>query len=353
MRSFDVCQCGAPLQMIERDTPTPKGTEVLLKILAAGVCHSDLHIWDGYYEIGGGKKLMLADRGIKLPLTMCHENVGEVIAVGPDAKGVKVGDVRLVNPWMGCGACKVCLRGDENLCLKSRNLGVFSNGGYATHLLAPHPRHLFDIGNLSPAQAAPLACSGVTAFSALKKVGEATLKEEALVIIGAGGVGLMGVTLARQMGANNVIVVDIDPVKREAAMKAGASAVIDGGAADAVKQIQDATKGGAWTVIDFVGSSATVKLAVDSIIKGGTVIVVGLFGGDITVPTPYLPMRAMTLRGSYVGSQSDMAELLDLVKRTGMPPVPIRTRPLEDVNETLNDLRAGKIVGRVVLTPAA
>ena len=97
MRSFDVCQCGAPLQLMERETPTPKGTEVLLKMLAAGVCHSDLHIWDGYYEIGGGKKLMLADRGIKLPLTMGHENVGEVVAVGPQAQGAKVGDRRLAH----------------------------------------------------------------------------------------------------------------------------------------------------------------------------------------------------------------------------------------------------------------
>jgi len=96
MRSFQVCQCGAPLQANEQEAPKPQGTQVLLKMLAAGVCHSDLHIWDGYYEIGGGKKLMLADRGIKLPLTMGHENVGEVVAIGPDAKGVKIGDVRLV-----------------------------------------------------------------------------------------------------------------------------------------------------------------------------------------------------------------------------------------------------------------
>src|SRR5436189_92475 len=261
MRSFQVCKCSAPLQMNEAEAPKPAGTQVLLKMLAAGVCHSDLHIWDGYYEIGGGKKLMLADRGIKLPLTMGHENVGEVVAVGPDAKGVKVGDVRLVNPWMGCGECKVCRRGEENLCLKPQNVGVFSQGGYATHMLVPSHRHLFDIGKLTPQQAAPLACSGVTAYSALKKV-EATLKDEPVVIIGAGGVGL-------------------------------------------------------------------------------------------TVPTPYLPLRAMTLRGSYVGSQTDIADLLELVNRTGMPPVPIRTRPLEEVNDALNDLRAGKVTGRVVLTPAA
>jgi len=351
MRSYQVCECGAPLKLAEGDVPTPQGTQVLLKMLAAGVCHSDLHIWDGYYEVGGGKKLDLIQRGIKLPLTMGHENVGEVIEVGPDARGVKVGDVRLVNPWIGCGQCKVCLRGDENLCLKPQSIGVYAQGGYATHLLVQHPRNLFDIGKLSPRDAAPLACSGVTAYSALKKV-SATLKDEPVVIIGAGGVGLMGVTLARKMGAKEVIAVDIDPAKRDAALSAGAAKAIDGAAPDAVKQIQAATGGGAWAVIDFVGSSQTTNLAIASIVKGGSVVVVGLFGGDVTVPTPFLPLRAMTLRGSYVGSQSEIAELLELVNRTGMPQVPIRTRPLDEVGAALADLRAGKVVGRVVLTPA-
>jgi alcohol dehydrogenase, propanol-preferring len=352
MKSYDVCECGAPLQMIERPTPEPKGTEVLLKVLAAGVCHSDLHIWDGYYELGGGKKLQLLERGIKLPLTMGHENVGEVIAAGPDAKGVKVGDVRLAHPWMGCGECKVCKRGDENLCLTPRNLGVFSNGGYATHLMVPHPRYLFDIGDLPPEKAAPLACSGVTAYSALKKVPPEVLRDEPIVIIGAGGVGLMGLTLAKQMGGKGTIVVDIDAGKRDAAMKAGAIATFDGKAPDAVKQIQALTKGGAWAVIDFVGSSATAKLGSDALIKGGKLIIVGLFGGDITVPTPFFPMRAMAIQGSYVGSLTDMKELLDLVRRTGMPSVPLATRPLSEVNAALNDLRAGKVVGRVVVMPA-
>ncbi|HVG52428.1 MAG TPA: alcohol dehydrogenase catalytic domain-containing protein, partial [Xanthobacteraceae bacterium] len=105
MISFDVCQCGAPLQRMERPTPKPEGTQVLLRTLAAGICHSDLHIWDGYYEMGGGKRLQLLERGIKLPLTMGHEIVGEVVAVGPDASGAKVGDRRLVYPWIGCGTC--------------------------------------------------------------------------------------------------------------------------------------------------------------------------------------------------------------------------------------------------------
>ncbi|HET9902642.1 MAG TPA: alcohol dehydrogenase [Xanthobacteraceae bacterium] len=354
MLSFDVCECGAPLRRMERPTPQPQGSEVLLKVLAAGVCHSDLHIWDGYYELGGGKRLQLLERGIRLPLTMGHENVGEVVAVGPDAQGVGVGDVRLAHPWMGCGECKVCRRGEENLCPKPRNLGVFSNGGYATHLMVPHPRYLFEIGDIPPEKAAPLACSGITAFSALKKIGDAVLREEPLVIIGAGGVGLMALALARAMGSKGTVMVDIDSVKREAAQAAGAIAAVDGAAPDAAQRIKDLTGGGAWGVIDFVGSGATVKLGLDSLVaKGGKLVVVGLFGGDITVSTPFLPMRAMAIQGSYVGSLPEMRELLDLVKRTGLPPVPIRTRPLEEVNAALGDLRDGKVVGRVVLTPAA
>ena len=351
MKSYDVCECGAPLRLMERPTPKPVGTEILLKVIAAGVCHSDLHIWDGYYDLGGGKRLQLSDRGVKLPLTMGHENVGEVVAVGPDAVGVKIGDRRLVHPWLGCGECAVCRRGDEQLCRTPFSIGVFRSGGYADHLLVPHPRYLFDIGGIAPEKAAPLACSGITTYGALKKVGP-LLQEEPVVIIGAGGLGLMCLSLHQKMGGKAAIVVDIDPVKREAARRAGAQAVIEGNAADAAKTIIEATKGGAWAVIDLVGASRTVQLGVDSLVKGGKVIVVGLFGGDITVPTPSLPLRAMTIQGSYVGSLTEMAELLDLVRRKGAPDLPVATRPLAAVNDALNDLKAGKVIGRVVLTPA-
>jgi propanol-preferring alcohol dehydrogenase len=352
MKSYDVCECGAPLRLMERPTPKPTGTEVLLKVIAAGVCHSDLHIWEGHYDLGGGKLLKLTDRGVKLPLTMGHENVGEVVAVGPDAKGVKVGDRRLVHPWLGCGECAVCRRGDEQLCRTAYSIGVFRPGGYADHLMVPHPRYLFDIGSIAPEKAAPLACSGITTYGALKKVGP-VLQEESVVIIGAGGLGLMCLSLHQKMGGKGAIVVDVDPAKRQAALKGGAQAAIDGGAADAAKQIIEATKGGAWAVIDLVGASRTVQLALDSIVKGGKVIVVGLFGGDITVSTPFFPLRAMSIQGSYVGSLTEMAELLDLVRRKGAPDLPVGTRPLAAVNDALNDLKAGKVVGRVVLTPAA
>ena len=351
MRSFQVCQCGAPLQLNEKPTPKPAGTQVLLKVLAAGVCHSDLHIWDGYYELGGGKRLQLLERGIKLPLTMGHENVGEVVAVGPDAKGVKIGARMLAHPWMGCGECAICKRGDEQLCKTPRNLGVFSDGGYADYVMVPHPRYLFDIGDLPPEKVAPLACSGITTFGALKKAGS-IIKDEPVVIIGAGGLGLMCLALNSMMGNKGAIVVDIDPVKRDAAKKAGAMAVVDGKAPDAAQQIIKLTHGGAWAVIDYVGSSSTVRLGVDSITKGGKVIVVGLFGGDITVSTPFFPLRAMAIQGSYVGSLPEMKELLGLVRAKGLPPIPLTTRPLDQVSGALDDLRAGKVVGRVVLTPA-
>jgi D-arabinose 1-dehydrogenase-like Zn-dependent alcohol dehydrogenase len=162
----------------------------------------------------------------------------------------------------------------------------------------------------------------------------------------------MCLSLHRAMGGKAAIVVEIDPVKREAARKAGAHAVIDGNSAAAAKEIIAATNGGVWAVIDLVGSSRTVQLALDSIVKGGKVIVVGLFGGDIVLPTPSLPLRAMTLQGSYVGSLTEMAELLDLVRRKGAPDLPVGTGPLAAVNEALDDLKSGKVVGRLVLMPA-
>jgi alcohol dehydrogenase, propanol-preferring len=128
---------------------------------------------------------------------------------------------------------------------------------------------------------------------------------------------------------------------------------IDPSAADASKQIVNATEGGTWAVIDLVGASRTAQLGLDSLRKGGKLIIVGLFGGDITVPTPSFPLRAITIQGSYVGSLNEMAELLDLVQRKGVPDLPVGTRPLAAVNDALEELKSGKVVGRLVLTPAA
>ena len=350
MKSYDVCECGAPLELREQATPEPTGSEVLLRVVAAGVCHSDLHFWEGVYDLGGGRQLKLTERGMTLPLTMGHETVGEIVALGPDAGRLRIGDRKLVYPWIGCGECKVCQRGEEQLCLAPRFLGVFRPGGYSDHIVVPHPRYLLDIGDLPPEQAAPLACSGITAYGALRKVG-GVLQTEPIVIIGAGGLGLMCLALLKALGGHGAIVLDIDPAKREAAKAAGALAVIDANAPDVVKQITDAANGGIWAAIDFVGAANTVRIGIDSLTKGGKLIVVGLFGGEINLPTLYIPVKAMTLQGSYTGSLAELSDLLDLVRHQPLPLIPVRRRPLEEATAALTDLKEGKVIGRVVLAP--
>ncbi|MBL28864.1 MAG: alcohol dehydrogenase [Rhodospirillaceae bacterium] len=351
MKSYQVMEFGKPLQLVETPNPEPKGTEVLLKIRAAGVCHSDLHFWHGGYDLGGGKWLSLTDRGMKLPLTMGHEPVGEVVAVGPDVTGVSVGDVRLVFPWIGCGTCARCAEGDENLCTSMRTLGVFTPGAYADHIVAPHPRYLVDIEGIPETSACTLACAGVTAYGALKKVLPLPADDK-VVIIGIGGVGLTGVNVAAGYLEQELIAVDVDDEKLAAAKEAGATHLINSKTTDAVAKIKELTGGaGAGAVVDFVASGPTTRLGLDAVRKGGKHIAVGLYGGDVTVSTALFPMRALTLRGSYVGNLQEMKELIALVKAGKAKPVRVATRPLDQVTQTLEDLDAGRIVGRVVLTP--
>jgi propanol-preferring alcohol dehydrogenase len=352
MRSFQVCRCGEPMQFAERVDPKPTGSEVLLKVLAAGVCHSDLHIWEGFYNMGGGKVMRLQERGVKLPLTMGHENVGEVVAVGPRARGIKIGDKRLVYPWVGCGTCKVCKRGEEQLCMAPRFLGVYRDGGYASHLLMPHPRYLLPLGKMKPEEAAPLACSGLTAYGALKKLGD-LVKREPVVVIGAGGLGLMAIAIVKAMKGKGTIAVDIDPLKRDVAKRQGALTAIDPNAPDALEQVKAAAGGSIWAVIDFVGDDQTARLGVDSLVKGGKLIVVGLFGGEITLSLPMLPIRAMTVQGSYTGSLAELQELVKLVRNQPLPLIPTKTLRLEQAQDVIADIKAGKVVGRRVLTPAS
>jgi D-arabinose 1-dehydrogenase-like Zn-dependent alcohol dehydrogenase len=350
MRCYCVIEHGRPLQRVERPTPEPQGTEVLLRMRAAGVCHTDLHLWEGHYDLGGGRKLTLAERGIKPPMTLSHEIVGEVVSAGPQAGAVATGATMLVHPWIGCGECAACRRGEENLCIRPQSLGVVRPGGFAEYVVVPHPRYLVDIEGLDPAQAAPLACAGVTTFSALRKLG-ARIHDDPVVVIGAGGLGLMAIGVLQALGGRGAIVVDIDPVKREAALAAGALLAIDAKAPDAVAQIQQATGGGARSVLDLVGATPTVTLALASVARGGHIVVCGLMGGDLTLSLPTIPMRPITLQGSYVGTLDELRELVELVRRTKMAPIPVTRRPLDEADAALQDLHHGRIVGRTVLVP--
>src|SRR5215470_5351438 len=166
MLSYDVTEWGKPLQPATRETPRPTGTEVLLKLKYCGVCHSDVHIRDGYFELGGGKRLLMTERGMKLPATLGHEPFGTVIAAGPDARGAPIGTQRLIYSWTGCGACPRCHEGLDNFCMAPRMIGIQRPGGYADHLLVPHPLYLIDVSGIDPAWAAILSCSGLSTYAA-------------------------------------------------------------------------------------------------------------------------------------------------------------------------------------------
>ena len=348
-RCYCVTEHHKPLKLMNNPVPEPKGREVLVRVTGAGVCHSDIHIWEGSYDIGGGKKIEMKDRGLTLPITMGHEIAGEIVKAGPDAKAVKLGTEVVVFPWLGCGTCPTCTRGDENLCLKARSLGVFQPGGYAEYVLVPDAKYCIDIAGLDAAEAAPLACSGVTTYSALKKFG-AAIKDEAVVVMGAGGLGHMALSVLRAMGGKGAIMVDIDAGKRAAALKAGALQAIDGGAKDAAQQILAAT-GGARMILDLVGAASTVTLGLAAATRGTEIVVVGLYGGEITVPVPFFPLRPLAIRGSYVGNLAELGELVALAKKGSLKPVAVTRRPLDEANAALMDLRAGKVIGRVVLVP--
>jgi alcohol dehydrogenase, propanol-preferring len=356
MKSFQVVDFNAPLKEVDAPTPQPSGTQVLIKVKAAGVCHSDLHIWEGGYDLGHGRKpLSLKDRGVSLPRTMGHESAGEIVAFGPDVtaadKGdLKVGDVALVYPWLGCGKCPTCVDGEENMCaVKPNAIGVYCDGGYADYMIVPNAKYLINLKGLDPVTAAPYACSGVTTYSALKKV-EKDLNTP-IVLIGAGGLGLMALSLLKAMGGKGAIVVDIDATKRQAAETAGALATVDGRAGDALEQLQKKAGGPIRAVIDLVGSAQTTQLGFDALSKGGKLIIVGLFGGGATFALPLIPIKAVTIQGSYVGNLRETKELLDLVRTKNIAPIPVTTMPLAKANDALHDLQKGKLVGRAVLTP--
>ncbi len=349
MQAWAVVENGADLQPIELPTPEPTGTEVLLEVTHCGVCHSDLHIWDGYYDMGGGKRMSLKDRGVVLPLAMGHEIVGRVAKLGPDATGVAVGDIRIVFPWLGCGTCADCLAERDNMCVvASCSLGVFRNGGYGTHVVAPHPRHLVDPGTLDPAVAATYACSGITVYSAIRKV-LPMAPGEPIVIVGAGGLGLNAIHILRALGHDAIVVVDLDAGKRQSALEAGATAVVDGGGEGVTDRILAATGGPVLAVIDLVNGTATAAFAFPALRKGGKLVQVGLFGGEMTIPLPPMAMRALTIQGSYVGNPIELRELVALAQSGAVKALPVTQMPRSETNAALQRLKSGAVTGRIVL----
>lgn len=350
MRSYSLVEFGGPLQAMDRPDPEPQGTEVLVKVRRCGVCHSDIHIAHGYFDLGEAGKFKMQDRGMDLPMTMGHEVLGEVIKAGPDATDVPLGETRLIHPWIGCGECTACVEERENDCVKMRPIGILRDGGYASHVIVPHPKFLIDIGDVDPTVATPYSCSGVTVYTALKKALPIE-DDEWLAIMGAGGLGLTAIAIARAMGAKNIISVDIDDEKLAAATEMGADATLNPTTIDdPIAALQELAGGMLLAVVDTVGAEPTSNLGIMALRKTGRYIIVGLYGGTLKMPLPFLPQRSLTIRGSYVGSSRDLKELMELVKAGKVKSIPIATRPMDQADATLKDLEAGKIVGRVVLT---
>ena len=345
MISYQTSAPGAPLIEVESKTPEPQGSEVLIKTIACGVCHSDIHMHEGVFDLGDGKQLEVGREGMVLG----HEIFGEVIALGPDAQDAEIGDRCVVFPWIGCGECAACKRGDEQLCTPGCALGIAHAGGFADHVMVPHSRYLFDKGDVMDSLAATYACSGLTAYGALKKIGKLHEGDD-IVIIGAGGVGMMAIQIARALGMDP-IVVDIDDDKLEAARALGVNRSYNSSELQTAKDIRQTT-GGAYAALDFVGAEASVSYGLGCLRKGGMLIIVGLYGGSLTLPIPFIPMNARIIQGSYVGGLEDMAELMAMVREGKIAPIQITERPLKEANQALIDLKAGNVRGRQVLINA-
>jgi alcohol dehydrogenase/propanol-preferring alcohol dehydrogenase len=346
MLSYQVESFGRPLAQVLRETPQPQGSEVIVKVGSCGVCHSDVHLHDGYFDLGGDARLDMT-RTVKPPRTLGHEIAGVVVAVGPDAQGAKVGDRRVVFPWIGCGQCSLCKAGHEHLCNSPQALGIHRDGGFADHVLVPHPRYLVDYGNLAEEQACTYACSGLTAYSALRKAGQIG-PNDPLVIIGAGGVGLSGIRLAKRMFGIEPIVAEIDQSKWDIARQAGAGQVIDPSADGALKSLLKAT-GGAAAVVDFVGAGSSFAFGFGALRKGGKLVCVGLLGGATPIVPAMVSMKAVSVIGSYVGSLAEMQDLMAIARSGVLPDMPLTEQPLANATAALEDLRAGRVRGRIIL----
>jgi len=348
-----------PLQISELEVPKPQENQVVVKVKAVGVCHSDLHLWEGGYNLGDGVFMKVTDRGVKYPVTPGHEIVGTVHELGTGVEGVSIGDEVLVYPWIGCGdKCPACKAGNDNLCDTPKSLGVFQDGGYSEYVLVPHYKFLAKVSGIELESAASLACSGLTAYTAIKKANKNS--PEFLVIIGAGGLGLMAVQIAKAVTKAKIICVDLDDKRLEAAKKLGADFVINtnvigsvtAGSGNAVQKIISICNNkGADSVIDFVNAPQTAKTGLGVLRKRGNLVLVGLFGGSINLQLVTIPLKAITIQGAYTGSYSDMIELLELAKKGVIKPIISKRYALSDANNALEDLKARKIIGRAVINP--
>ena len=359
MKAASITKPKAPLEIISKETPKPIGSQVLVRVQACGVCHSDIHLWEGGYDGPDGEFLKATDRGVRYPLIPGHEIAGEVAEVGEEVASLdlfKKNSKVIVYPWLGEGTCPACREGNENLCDRPRSLGIYNDGGYSEYVLVPSYRYLLNItddidtGSFDANTACTLTCSSLTAYGAINN---ANLRPyDTAVIIGAGGLGLMAIQLAKAITGSTVIAMDLDDNKLKAAKENGADFIVNSKKENAVIAVMEATqKLGADAVIDFVNSSKSTEVDMQLLRKRARLVLVGLYGGALKLNLISLPTRAYKLIGSYTGNIAQLAELVSLARRGVIKPLVSDKFKLEQATEALSKLKDGKVVGRGVINP--
>lgn len=291
-----------------------------------------------------------------MPLTLGHEIAGVAKEFGPDAdsKLIREGDRVVVYPWIGCGSCRKCLAGAENLCEGQAGfLGFQRDGGYAEYVLVPNSRYLVKNERFEAGRSALLACSCLTAFNSVRLCG--LMPDDLLVVIGAGGVGTMAIQIAKKTASAKVAAVDIDDSKLELALQVGADYIFNSSKLserDLVSKVKGVNQGrGPEAVADFVGKPATSSLGFRLLGHGSRLVIVGLGGGSVKLPLPLFPLRASQVLGSFTGTLSDLRQVLKLAEKRIVVPVISGVYHLEDANEVLARLEQGEIKGRALLRP--
>lgn len=355
MKAARIIKPKESLEIQDIEIPNPKGSQVLVKIQSSGVCHSDIHLWQGGYEGPGGQFLKTTDRGVTYPLTPGHEVSGIVENIGEEVQQqgrILKKDKVLVYPWIGEGLCPACRLGEENLCDNPRSLGIYKDGGYAEYILIPSYRYLVKLPeHIDMDVAATLSCSALTAYGAVKN---ADMKPyDNVVIVGAGGLGLMAMQLAKAVSGAKIIALDLDDKKLKVAKDNGADEIINTNKeTDITKSVMELTNNmGADAVVDFVNASKTVDADMKFLRRRAKVVLVGLFGGELRLNLVTMPTRAYRLIGSYTGTLADMTELISLADREIIKPVISDKFKLNQATEALCKLKEGKIIGRGVLNP--
>ncbi|MGE8205599.1 alcohol dehydrogenase AdhP [Heyndrickxia sp. NPDC080065] len=335
MKAAVVNQFKKKLEIKEIPIPILDYGEVLVKIEACGVCHTDLHAAHGDWPVKP-----------KLPLVPGHEGVGIVEEVGEGVTSIKVGD-RVGIPWLysACGECEYCLAGQETLCLNQLNGGYSVDGGYAEYCKAPANYVAKIPENVDSVEIAPILCAGVTTYKALK-VSDAK-PGDWVAIYGIGGLGHVALQYAKAMGFN-VIAVDIQDEKLDLAKKLGADLTINGLKTDPVQEIHDKV-GGVQASVSVAVTKKAFEQAYQSVKRGGTLVIVGLPHDELPIPIFETVLNGVTVRGSIVGTRKDMQEALEFAAQ-GKIKTNIETASLEDINDVFERMEKGQINGRVVLT---